>query len=361
MLVARTTAKERIEIGERPDPRPAPGEALLAVHTVTLCGTDLHIWEDDYATELPIVQGHEISAVVEELPQGATDAEGTPLAIGDAVAISPMIWCGRCHACSIGRTNACREMSVLGCYQDGGFAERLTWPLGKLYRVPEGVSVSLAALAEPVSIALQAVCRGRPVAGERAVVLGCGPIGLFAVRRLRDLGVDVLAVDTQASRTARAEQFGAGRALLLDPAGSFPDPGQAALLAEWTDGDGPSLVIEATGMPASLDNALRLVATAGRVVCVGISDRTASLSMRVLPAKELDLIGSRNSRGLIGEALRFLAAHGELAASLVTHRFALEELDCAMAVLADRTQAVGKIAVEMPRAHRPSTTTRESA
>lgn len=351
MLIARTTSAEHIELLDAPRPQPAPHEALLRVHTVTLCGTDLHIWQDDYATELPIVQGHEFSAVIEDLPGStAVDAEGTPLSVGDTVVVSPMIWCGSCHACRIGRSNACRRMSVLGCYQDGAFAEQIAVAPEKLYRLPDGVDPATSALAEPISISLQAVARGRPVAGERAVVLGCGPIGLFAIRQLKDLGVEVLAVDTLRTRTRLAEQFGADRTLVLDPAEDFPSTEYTELTEDWTDGDGPSLVLEATGMPASLANALQVVATAGRVVCVGISDQQLGLSMRLLPVKEIDLLGSRNSCGLLGEALRFLASHEQLVDSLVTHRFVLRDLDRAMATLADRTQPVGKIAIEMPGA-----------
>lgn len=353
MLVARTTRAEKIELQEAPEPVAGTGQVLVRPHTVTLCGTDLHIWQDDYATELPIIQGHEFSAVVASAPDGMLDAEGNPLERGDVVAVSPMIWCGTCHACRIGRTNACRQISVLGCYQDGALAELLAADPSKLYCLPEGLDPELAALAEPISISLQAVSRGRPGAGERAVVLGSGPIGLFAMRQLRDLGLEVLAVDTLASRLELAERFGASHTLQLDPTLPFPSAEYAELTQRWTDGDGPSLVIEATGMAASMVNAVEIVATAGRVVCVGISNQQMRLTMRQLPVKELDLLGSRNSNGLMGESLRFLARHGELVSSMVSHRFPFERVDRALATMADRTQTVGKIAVRMSAADAP--------
>lgn len=324
MKVARTLARERIEIQDAPEPRPGPGDALVRVHTVTLCGTDLHIWEDDYATELPIVQGHEIAGIVETAPAGSG------FTAGDRVAVSPMRFCGECYACQIGRVNACRSSSCLGCYEDGALAELIAVPVTDLHRVPDGMPTGLAALAEPASIAMQAVLRGRPEKGERALVLGCGPIGLLATLHLTSLGVDVVAADTAPERAAFARRFGA-------VAGADP----AELDFE------PSLVIEATGVPAALTTAVDVVTTAGRVVLVGISDRPVTFSMRTLPVKDLDLLGSRNSRRRMGEALELLDAHPAAAEALVTHRVAFERVAEAFPLLRSRDELVGKVAVEV--------------
>ncbi len=348
MRVATTTGREKVVVTQAPDPVPGPGEALLRVEHVTLCGTDLHIWEDDYASELPIVQGHEASATVVALgdaaPGGPRCADGRPLTIGDRVVVSPMVTCGRCHACRVGRSNACRRMSVLGCYEDGLLADLAAVPTYRLHVVPVGLPLELAALAEPVSIALQAVRRGRATAGERVLVLGCGPIGVLATLALADLGAHVHAADTVADRLTTARRMGAEQTHLVCP--GFPDDAQrAALLVP--GGDGPELVIDATGAPSSLVTALDLVATAGRVVQVGISDRTVELSLRTLPVKELDLLGSRNSAGLLGEALDLVDRHRDLVGSLITHRVPLDRLDEAFTMMRDRPAEVGKIAVAL--------------
>lgn len=344
MLVACTVAKETIEYQERPEPAPAAGSALVRVRHVTLCGSDLHIWEDDFPTELPLIQGHEFSGVVEQVH----DADGQGVSIGDRVAVSPMVYCGTCHACSIGRINACSSMSVLGCYEDGALTELLNVPVDKLHRVPPSLPLDLAALAEPMSIAMQAVNRGRPTAGETALVLGCGPIGLLAALYLRDLGLKVIAADTDGARIDFAAGFGASERLLVEPAGEFPSRGQAEKIDALTRGQGPSLVIEATGAPASLQNALNVVANAGRVVAVGISTRTMALSMNALPRKELDLLGSRNSQNLIPEALLVLDRHQDAARALVTHRFGFEDLDAAYLLMRSRSENVGKVVIDLP-------------
>jgi L-gulonate 5-dehydrogenase len=344
MRAARTVSKETIRYEERPVP--GPGHALQRIETVTLCGTDLHIWEDDYATELPMVQGHEICGVIQELPEPHPG-----LAVGDRVAVSPILACGNCHACSIGRTNACDRMSVYGCYdRDGALTELMAVPVAKLFPIPEALPAHLASLCEPTSIAMQAVNRGRPIAGEKALVLGSGPIGLLSTLCLTSLGVEVVAADMVPERCAFAREFGAVDTALIDPAEPFPDPRQAELLATWTGGQGPSLVFEATGVPSPLNNALQAVATAGRVVAVGISDRDVTFSMCTLPVKDIDLIGSRNSQGLIGEAAELLSRHTRQAESLITHRFPFHRVGEAFETMRSRTELVGKVAIDIPGA-----------
>jgi L-gulonate 5-dehydrogenase len=349
MRVAVTVSKENIEYREREDPVVTAGHALVRIHSLTLCGTDLHIWEDDYATELPIIQGHEFVGIIEAL---ASDAAVGAFSIGDRVAVSPMFYCGACYACRAGRVNACQHMSIYGCYEDGALVELMNIPLEKLYPIPETLPMELASLCEPMSIAMQAVNRGRPVAGEKALVLGSGPIGLLATLYLAELGVDVIAADTVAKRCEFARRFGATDTILIDPAADFPNREQAALISAWTNGEGPSLVLEATGQPASLNNAIDVVTTAGRVVLVGISDRTASLTMRIVPIKELDLLGSRNSKNLIAESLELINRHQDEAQALITHRFDFDNLTQAFEMMRSRTEMVGKIAIDMRSSRR---------
>ncbi|MDV8149942.1 alcohol dehydrogenase catalytic domain-containing protein [Arthrobacter sp. B10-11] len=348
MLTARTVARETISYEDVAEPVLEPGHALVRVHHVTLCGTDLHIWEDDYPTELPIVQGHEFSGVVEAI--GNYNSGNTAgIRVGDRVAVSPMTYCGTCRPCLQGRFNVCRNISCIGCYSDGALVEVLSVPVEKLCPVPEGLALDLAAMAEPASIAMQAVNRGRPEAGETALVLGSGPIGLLATLYLTDLGVDVVCADTEPDRLSLARAFGAVDTLLVGPA-CFPDNEQSARLGRRTDGYGPGLVLEATGAPSSLEIAIRLVASAGRIVQVGISPRTATVSMKDIPFKELDLLGSRNSLNLIPDGLDLLTRHPDQARALMTHRFGFAELQQAYELMRNRTEKVGKIVIDMPAA-----------
>ena len=362
MLRAHTVSRRRIEFRNEAVPKLTPGHALVRVQHVALCGTDLHIWDDDYPTELPLVQGHEFVGLLEAIDQGS---EETPagLDVGTAVAVSPMVYCNACGPCRAGRFNVCESISCLGCYQDGALAEVVSVPIGKLHPLPEGMPNRLAALGEPGSIAMQAVNRGIPVAGETALVLGCGPIGLLATLFLTERGVKVIASDLNPSRLELARAFGAV-ATLQAGSGPFPNIEQQEVLDHWCTLSCPSLVIEATGVPASFENAVRLAAPTARIVQVGISTQTAALSMRDVPFKELDIRGSRNSLNLIPEALAVLDRHHDLAHQLISHSFKLEQLDAAFHTMLDREQNVGKIIIDMPAAKRepsPMSRSAESA
>ncbi|MBT2586609.1 alcohol dehydrogenase catalytic domain-containing protein [Arthrobacter sp. ISL-95] len=344
MLSAITVSKETIEFRETPQPTLQPGHALVRVHNVTLCGTDLHIWEDDYPTELPLIQGHEFSGIVEELAPG----ENHGISIGDRVAVNPIIYCGECRPCLTGRYNVCQNVGCLGCYSDGALTELISVPVDKLCPVPDGLPLDMAAMGEPASIAMQAVNRGRPESGETALVLGSGPIGLLATLYLTELGINVLCADTEQHRLDLAVEFGATETLLVTPGSDFPDAHQAPRVEALTNGYGPQLVIEATGVPSSLENAIRLVASAGRIVQVGISPRQANVSMKDIPYKELDIMGSRMSLNLLPDGLALLARHPEQAQALMTHRFAFADLQQAYRLMQGRTEKIGKILIQLP-------------
>lgn len=178
-------------------------------------------------------------------------------------------------------------------------------------------------------------------------MIGCGPIGLFTTLRLNALGADVLSVDRMQSRVEMARRFGASAAQLAPSDRLWSSPEQREAVAAWTGGEGPAVVIEAAGVPGSLEAALDVVANDGRVVCVGISNQVAQLSMRTPPYKEIDLLGSRNSLRLIPDALKLIEQFPELTRSLITHRFPLRELDAALRLTASGTEGIGKIAIDV--------------
>lgn len=328
MKVAVTRSAGRVEIEERAIASVADDEVAVTVQAVGVCGTDAHIWSGHYAAAaLPLVQGHEIAGSVD----------------GARVVVDPARSCGRCFACGEGRGNACARSSVLGVHRDGALAEVIAVPRARVHPAPE-LSVAAAALVEPTAIALQAVERSQARPGRTALVLGCGTIGLLAVRALTDRGVRVAAVDRARSRIERAARFGADVADVVDDPMSAD---QHAWVREWSGGEGPTLVVEATGAAASLAAGLDLVVSAGRVVAVGISTDRLDLAMGVLPYKELDLVGSRNSRDLFPEAIAFTGRHEKLAEELITHRVPFARAHEALEQAARSDGQVGKILVEL--------------
>lgn len=337
---ARTVSPGHLVFEDGPLARPRWGEAVVRVEHVTLCGTDLHIWEGEYMNPFPIIQGHEAAGIVEEV----ADPDDAHL-ISSRVVISPVRSCGACHACRIGRPNVCEKVSVLGCYEDGTLAHRVVVPTSSLRPVPGDVPPELAPLSEPASIALQAVRRANPVTGELALVLGCGPIGLIATMALRQSGVDVVAVDTIEERARSAQYFGASGSFALKPGEDLPSRAEIAAAV----GDNPdrvvSLVVEATGSPSALISAMDAVAHAGRVVIVGISDRDVTLPQRTIAFKELDVLGSRNSADLIPDGLALIAENQPAFRSLITHRFAFDKTADALLALRNDAAQVRKVLI----------------
>ncbi len=306
---------------------PGPDEVLLAPEVVGLCGSDFHYFLgdigtiDDPSALYPRIQGHEAAATIVEL-----GADCPPhLATGMRVAIWPVNSCGHCYPCRIGRGNACVRISLTGVHADGALQEQLVLPSAQVFPVGDQ-DPALAVLIEPFSIAVRAVVRGRVAPGEHVVILGAGPIGQALALAATDRGAFVLLVDRLESRLAFGIASGAD--LLHVPA----DDDLAAAVREWSGGDGPEVVVEATGVPELVQTALELVAAAGRVVVVGLSSEPAPIRVGDLPFREIDVLGvSCCGSSEFGEAVDLVGRRRDAVAALVTHEFTLEQAPEAIA------------------------------
>jgi L-gulonate 5-dehydrogenase len=305
---------------------PGPGEVLVAPEAVGLCGSDFHYFLgdigtiDDPSTLYPRVQGHEAAGMVLAVGNGCAPE----VAPGTRVALWPVSSCGRCSACRIGRGNACANIRLIGVHEDGALQERLLVPAAQVFPVGDQ-DPALAALIEPVSIAVRAVVRGRVAPGERVVVLGAGPIGQALALAASDIGASVLLVDRVASRLARGEAMGAE---VLEVGA---DDELGAAVREWAGADGPEVVVEATGVPALVQRAVELVSHAGRVVVVGLSADHAPVRVGDLPLKEIDVLGvSCCGADEFAAAVDLVGRRRDVAAGLVTHEFPLEQAPAAI-------------------------------
>jgi L-gulonate 5-dehydrogenase len=299
-------------------PAPGAGEVLIRPEAVGLCGSDFHYFLGDIGAvrddeRYPRIQGHEVSAVIEELGPDCPPH----LEAGMRIAIWPHTSCGECYPCRIGRSNACVKLNLIGVHRDGALQEHLLLPAVQAFPVGEQDPVS-AAVVEPMSIAVRAVARGRVATGERAVVFGAGPIGVAVAVAAIDRGASVLLIDPIESRLERARAAGA-RAV-----GPGADPVTAAL--EWAGGDGPEVVFEATGVAAIAQTAVEIVAQAGRVVIVGLGTEGAPLITGSLAFKEIDMLGTSTcSAEDFAEAIALVSRRRDALAGFVTHEFSLEE------------------------------------
>ena len=315
-----------MRVVDLPEPgAPEAGEVIVRPEAVGLCGSDFHYFmgdlEDALGTELyPRVQGHEFAGVVEAVgPDCPAHLHG-----GERVAIWPLTSCGHCYPCRIGRPNVCSNISLIGIHRDGALQERLRVPAAQVFPVGDQ-DPAVAALIEPVSIAVRAVVRGRVAPGEKAVVFGAGPIGQAVATAATDRGATVLLVDLLRSRVERGRATGAE---LLAAEGGVD---VVAAAREWAGGEGPEVVFEATGVPDVVRTAVELVSQAGRVVVVGLSAHDALLKVGDLAFKEIDVLGvSCCNADEFADAVALVARREGALRGLVTHEFPLEETPAAI-------------------------------
>jgi threonine dehydrogenase-like Zn-dependent dehydrogenase len=343
MLAAVTTAPHVIQVMERPEPASPPsGHLLLRPEAVGICGSDFHIFEGDAGAlsgserAYPRIQGHEISARVVAVGEGCPPE----FSVGTRVAIWPLLACGRCYPCRVGRSNVCVDFQLIGVHTDGGFQELLTVPATQAF--PAGdTAPAVVAFAEPMSVAVHAVRRGRVLAGEHVAVLGAGPIGQAVSLAACDLGARVMVIDPLASRRELALASGAGAATWGSP------EAVVAAAREWSDDDGgPQVVIDTTGVPAVLAQAMDMAVSAGRVVVVGMSGEAAPVRSGVLPVKEIDVLGSSCcDAGDFAEAVALVRRAEPAVARLITDDFPLTAAADAIARAMSQPDEVMKVTV----------------
>jgi L-iditol 2-dehydrogenase len=260
-----------VAIAERPEPSAAPGHVVLDVAAAGVCGTDLHIYDGEYAAVPPVTMGHEVAGIVVEL--GAR-VDGSWLG-ARVVTETYFSTCGECNWCSTGRPNLCPERRSIGTHVDGGFAPRLLVPVTNLHRIPDRLDAHAAAMAEPLACCCHSLLDPDRVGdGERVLVVGPGPIGLLAAQVARASGgrVHVRGTPRDAAR--------------LDIAGAL------GLATSTTDDAAPGefdVVIECSGNAAGMAFALESAARGGRYVQIGLAGKPVLLPFDLVCFKELSV------------------------------------------------------------------------
>jgi L-gulonate 5-dehydrogenase len=339
------TAPHTVELREQPTPVPGPGEALVKVSLVGICGSDLHAFEGSQPFfQYPQIGGHEVvgevievsaePSVIADIPRRVQ--ERVPV-VGDRVTLDPSLPCGHCYPCRSGRYNCCANMRVMGVHVAGAMAEYFAAPLASLHVLPPDMPEELAVLVEPVSIGVQAMNRSRLQAGEACLIIGAGAIGLSILLVARSRGVRCAISDLCAARLELAGRLGAD--LMLNPG----EGDIAPALLEFTDGDGPAVVFEAVGHPATVAQAGELVAAAGRVVQLGLCSEPICFPGNLFVKKELDWLGSRLHGGTVPEAVRLLATGAIEPLPLITHRMRLDQVEEAFRLMGEHPDEVVKI------------------
>lgn len=326
MKEARLYAAGDLRIVEADPPEPCPGESLVHVTAVGVCGSDLHWFGEggigDARLADPLVPGHEFAGIVRG---GVLD--------GRRVAVDPAVPCESCQRCREGNRNLCPDIRFAGHGgYDGGLREHVAWPTALLHPVPAGLSDAAAAMLEPLGVALYAFDLGYVRLGASVAIVGCGPIGLMLLQLARAAGAGPLvAVEPLAHRRAAAATVDG--AVVTDPRA---DP--AATLADAGVPDGVDVAFEVAGTDEAVDTAMRLARPGARVVLAGIPAGDAT-TFRASTArrKGLTIALVRRMNDTYPRAIRLADAGVVDLESLVTHRFDLAEAPEAFRTAAGRT------------------------
>jgi L-iditol 2-dehydrogenase len=314
------TDYRKLEIQDMPLPEVGPGDVRVKVDSCGICGSDVHGYDGSSGRRVPpLIMGHEAAGVVESVGSGVEAVRP-----GDRVTFDSMISCGRCRSCRAGEINLCDNRRVVGVSpgdwkQHGAFAEYVVVPERIVFRLPDGLSFAQAAMVEPVSVAVHAVSRTPIRLGDRAVVVGCGMIGLLTVQAAKAAGCGtIIAVDLDDTRLERAAHLGAD--VTLGPKDDIP----AAVVAA-TDGRGADVAFEAVGAAEPIATAIASLRKGGALTLIGNVTPRVDVDLQAIVTRELTLYGSCASSGEYPLCLDLLGRGVVKVDELVTAVAPLEE------------------------------------
>lgn len=300
-------------------PTPSPGEILLQVASVGICGSDIHWFLEggigDAQLPKPLILGHEFSGYI---LSGALK--------GERVAVDPSIPCMHCRFCLTGHPNLCESIKFAGHGdQDGALREMMTWPEAQIYPIPDSISMSAGAMLEPLGVALFAIELANIDVGMRVGVFGCGPIGLLIIQTLRLAGAtQIIATEKLPHRIEAAKEFGAHHVIPI-----YEDS-EAEKILSLTKGEGLDVCIEAAGENDAVETAIETSRPGARIVLVGIpADDKTSFKASSARRKGLTIKLCRRMKHTYPRSIKLVASGQIDVDNLVTHRFTMDEYQLA--------------------------------
>jgi L-iditol 2-dehydrogenase len=316
MKRATMTAPGQIEIGEAPVPVPGPGQVLLRIQRIGVCGSDIHVFHGKHPyTSYPVVQGHEFSALVAAVGPGVQG-----VTVGSKVTAMPQIVCGQCGPCLRGDEHICDALRVQGFQAPGCAQELWVTAADKIVKLPDSFSFEQGALVEPVSVAVHAIQRAGQLTGRRAVVLGAGPIGNLVGQAARAAGAQVLITDLSEHRLEVARRCGLG-------ATSNPAREDLATASRRVFGaQGFDLAFECVGVEATLDAAVANLAKGGTLIVVGVFGDKPRVDLGLVQDRELRIAGTlMYQRPDYEQAVAWIASGDIVTEPLMSEHFAFAD------------------------------------
>ena len=294
MYAIKYDGPRKVQCVEIDKPLAGENEALIKVRSAGICGSDIGAFRGTNGlVTYPRIIGHEVAGEILSIPEH--NKKG--LKAGDHVIVDPYLYCGSCYPCSIGRTNCCTDLKVLGVHAEGGMSEYFVHPADMLWKLPKDMPWELAPIAEPLTIALHGIHRGGLKAGEHVAIIGAGPIGILAAMAAIAYGAHPIMIDLVDERLEAARKLGVRYTV------NSGREDTAAKVSEYTGGRMAELVMECSGANPAVRSALDLVSNAGRITLTGWPKKETPLPTDVITKKEVDIRGARTSANEFEEAI----------------------------------------------------------
>ncbi len=313
MKQAVMTAPGAIEFRDVPVPVAGPGEIVMKTLRIGVCGSDIHVYHGLHPyTGYPVVQGHEVGGVVASVGPGVTGFEP-----GDRITFMPQLTCGKCYPCTHGMYHICESLKVMGFQTGGAGQEYFTLPAENVLKLPESLSLDLAAMVEPIAVVVHALARGGGAEGKRVVVLGAGPIGNLAAQVARESGAKaVMITDVSPYKLAKARECGIE--FVVD---SRQDNLGEAIARDF----GPEkadLILECVGIEATMTDAINDARKGSTIVVVGVFGKKPLVDLGLVQDRELTLVGTLMYQKPDYERAIDLVNSGKMYLNeMITHRF----------------------------------------
>eukprot|EP00800_Vazella_pourtalesii_P010915 TRINITY_DN2650_c0_g1_i2.p1 TRINITY_DN2650_c0_g1~~TRINITY_DN2650_c0_g1_i2.p1 ORF type:complete len:370 (+),score=76.17 TRINITY_DN2650_c0_g1_i2:49-1110(+) len=310
-----------IRLEQKPIPKPTKGFVQIAVHSVGICGSDVHYWLNgrigDFIVNAPMILGHETAGTVVELGEGVTH-----LKVGDKVAVEPGVPCCKCDQCMDGRYNLCHNIDFSGNpKQDGTLTRLYCHDANFCFKLPDNMSYEEGALLEPLSVGVHACRRAGVTGGDTILICGAGPIGLVTLLSARAFGATNIAItDINPMRLEFAKTLGVNHTLLVEG-----DPQSTANKAVELLGKMPDISIDCVAFPPTISTAIYATKSGGTCVLVGLGPPTSEIPIVNACVREVDIRGVFRYKGCYQKAMDMIASGLINVKPLVTHRFAMEQ------------------------------------
>lgn len=327
-----------LAISDEKIPVPTAHEVRVKVKYAGVCGSDVHIYRghNPFAS-YPRVIGHEFFGFIDAVGEAVTSAR-----IGQRVVVDPVISCGRCYSCRMGRPNVCLKLKVLGVHRDGGFSEFVCVPAANAHAVPSGIPDQHAVLIEPFSVAANMTAQLQPATSDCALIYGAGPMGLALVQVLKkvyQLGT-VMVADRIAARLEMAIACGAD--VVINNLHSSEADYLLGIQCQ------PTLIIDAACHPAILSQAIALASPAGRIGIMGFSDQETVIRQKDITSKELSIFSSRLNSARFPQVIDWMAA-GKLSPEiLISHDMEMAQVEQALALFESKPDSCCKVLLRFP-------------